>query len=329
MARARTVGSAQERARVDRIDLNLLHIFDVVMVERHVTRAAERLSMTQSAVSNALNRLRRALGDQLFVKAPRGVDPTHRATELWLRIHPSIAHLHESVRPPEFKASETRLKFRISVVDLMASLLAPHLHKIISTSAPHSAIHFIPHDEDLAPTRLIRSEVDIAIGVRARRLSVLQSIPLWSEPYVVVARNNHPLLATPLSLNAFCDAKHLVVNLTGSESFETPVDTALANRGLGRNVQLSVNQFSLAGTVLQDSDLLAVMPARFLSIPEARGLAARMLPIPVSDAVIYLTWHQRNSATPAHEWLKKVILESAHIQAKEMMCLLPKVAEQH
>ncbi len=324
MARARDASSDEDKASVERIDLNLLHVFDVVMVERHVTRAAERLSMTQSAVSNALNRLRRALGDQLFVKAPRGVDPTHRATELWLRIHSSIQHLQGSIRPPEFNASETRLKFRISVVDLMASLLAAHLYKSISTSAPHSAIHFVPHDEDQSPTRLIRAEVDIAIGVRAPRLSVLQSIPLWSEPHVVVARHHHPLLTSPLSLSAFCEAKHLVVNLTGAEIFETPVDTALTNRGMSRNVQLSVNQFSVAGAVLQNSDLISVMPARFLSSPEARGLVARVLPIPVADAVIYMTWHQRNSGSPAHEWLKKAILESAHIQSNEMKRLLPK-----
>ena len=311
MRRSRGQSSTSSDAAGLRMDLNLLNVFDVVMVERHVTRAAERLGMTQSATSNALNRLRIAIGDQLFVKVARGVDPTPRALELWPRIHESILELNAGLQPHAFDPAQTRQRFRISIVDLMASLLAPQLHKDLSVLAPHATLHFLPHEEELAASYLTRSEVDLAIGMRTPRLSILQAMPLWSEPYVMAARRSHPLLTRPLTLADFCAAPHVVVNMIGSPDFETAIDTALAARGMKRNIKLSVNQFSVATTVLLESDLVAVMPTRFATTPYARGqIDVRPLPLPVPDAHLYLSWHRRNNGVAAHEWLKAQVLRS-------------------
>ena len=124
MAAARDV-----EVEVGKLDLNLLAIFDMVMVERHVTRASERLGLTQSAVSNALNRLRRLFDDMLFVKAARGVEPTKRALAIWPDIHAAIVQLQRSVRPGVFDPATARMEFRMSMVDLSAALLTPFLYR--------------------------------------------------------------------------------------------------------------------------------------------------------------------------------------------------------
>lgn len=309
-----------------RTDLNLLNIFDVVMVERHVTRAAERLKMTQSAVSNALNRLRRQFQDQLFVKAARGVAPTPRALELWPRIHQSIEDLNSTVRPQTFDASRADQRFRISAVDLMASLLTPPLYRNVQKLAPRVSISFVPHNQELAASRLMRGEVNFDISIVPPRVSMLQAVPLWSENYVVVARRGHPLLKGELSLAAFCKAPQLVVNLSGDEDESTTIDDALANRGLARNIQLSVNQFSVATTMLLTSNLIGVLPDRLAVMHYARGgIGIRPSPITVADATVYLCWHRRNNALPAHQWFKQRILDAADEFKKDVERLLPRI----
>ena len=295
-----------------RLDLNLLQVFDAVMTERHVTRAAERLQMTQPAVSNALKRLRRQFDDQLFVKAARGVDPTPRAGALWPRIHQALQELRDTVQPQGFDARSTGQRYRIAMVDITASLITPHLYRSVHASAPGTTLFFVPHDPALTGPRLMRGELDFALVIEPPRASVVQSMPLWSDSFVVAARRGHPALEGRLSLAAFCAAPQLAVNEPGDEEAPSLIDDALAQRGLARNICLSVNQFSVVTEILRATDLLAVLPARFASAPAAAGsIATRPLPFSLPDAVVHLCWHQRSVGAPAQAWLKQRLLEAA------------------
>lgn len=309
-------GDSPHAAKVDlarmRLDLNLMRVFDVVMIERHVTRAAEQLDMTQSAVSNALNRLRDLFKDQLFVKAVRGVNPTPRAVALWPAIHQSIEDIYNTVIPAEFDAPHTSQRFRLSMVDLCASLLLPRLYRNMHPIAPDASIFVMPNEPAISGPKLMRGEIDFIVSVSPPRAAVLQSMPLWSESYVIVARSNHPLLKQPLSLAQFCEAPQLAVNLAGEDDHPSAIDDALANRGLVRNVQITVNQFSVATSILLDSDLIAALPARFAITARAREqIDICSMPFSVPDVVMYLSWHQRSNTIAAQQWFKQQLIHAA------------------
>lgn len=295
-----------------RLDLNLLQVFDAVMTERHVTRAAVRLEMTQPAVSNALKRLRRQFEDQLFVKAARGVDPTPRAGALWPGIHQALEDLRNTVLPQNFDARSTHQRYRIAMVDITAALLSAHLYRSVHARAPGTNLFLIPHDPALTGPRLMRGELDFALVIEPPRASVVQSMPLWSDNFVVAARRGHALLEGKLSLAAFCAAAHLAINWSGAEEAPSPIDDALAQRGLTRNIGLSVNQYSVVTTILSATDLIAVLPARFAAAAPRQGeIATRPLPFSLPDAVVHLCWHQRSVDVPAQQWLKQRLLEAA------------------
>jgi len=307
-----------------RLDLNLLTVFDVVMTERHVTRAAERLDMTQSAVSNALNRLRNLFQDQLFVKAPRGVQPTPKALALWPRIHDALEGLRETVDPYSFDAQKVAQRFRISMVDLSAALLAPHLYRAVHAESPRSSIFLVPHDPALTAARLMRRELDFAVNVEAPRSAIVQAAPLWTARYALVARRDHPILDKPLTLQEFCAVPQLAVNLSGADDSASAVDNALANLGYARHIALSVNHFSVATSVLRSSDLVAVLPDRFALTLEAReALVVRPVPFTVPDAVMYLSWHQRSNTLPSHQWFKQHLLHAAQALNEQAQLLFP------
>lgn len=295
-----------------RVDLNLLYVFDAVMTEQHVTRAAERLGMTQSAVSNAVARLRRVFEDQLFVKAARGVDATPRAMALWPRIHQMLEDVQDTVQPQAFDASRTQRQFRIAMVDISASLISSHLHRIVHAEAPQASLFFVPHDPAATGPRLMRGELDFAISIDPTRAAVIQSMPLWSDTWVVAGRRGHPLLERKPSLASFCSAPQLAVNESGDEAVPNMIDDALAQRGLARNVCLSVNQFSVVTTILRTTELIAALPARFAAVASANGdIATKPLPFTVPDAVVHLSWHRRSDASPPLRWLKQRLLEAA------------------
>lgn len=297
--------------RRPRVDLNLLYVFDAVMTERHVTRAAERLGMTQSAVSNALARLRKAFEDQLFVKAPRGVDATPRALALWPRIHQMLEELQESIQPSVFEAQRSQRQFRIALVDVTASLLAPYLHRAVFEAAPQASLFFVPHDPARTGAMLMRGELDFAIGINPARAAVVESMPLFSDSWVVAARRGHPLLKRKLALAAYCAAPHLAVNESGDPAQPDIVGESLAQAGLGRNVCLTVNQFSVVAAILRTSSLIATLPARMaFGAAAAHPLATQPLPFAVPDAVVYLSWHQRSASSPPLRWLKQRLLEA-------------------
>ncbi|WP_164852809.1 LysR family transcriptional regulator [Novosphingobium umbonatum] len=294
-----------------RIDLNLLLVFDMVMIERHVTRASIRLGLTQSAVSNALNRLRALFDDMLFVKAARGVEPTQRALVLWPEIHAALTQLQRSVRPGLFDPATSTIDFRISMVDLSAALLTPNLYRCIHEDAPGVSLSFVPHNPELTAERLVRGEVDFAISIEPPRMTVLEAIPLWSEGYVIAARKGHPMLDHPLSIDELCSLPQLHINLSGSPSSVSPVDAALQELGKSRPIKLVVNQFLVATTMLRESDLLAVLPMRLVADGFRQNwITFQPLPIALPEAALHLVWHKRNNGLQAMAWLKRKILDA-------------------
>ena len=304
------------------LDLNLLRVFDQVMAERNLTRAASNLSMTQPAVSNALNRLRHALGDKLVTRGARGVDPTARALALWPAIADALRQMEIAITPGDFVASEATNTFVLAMADATAAELMPGLVEIIERDAPKVSMRVLPLTTR-DPRRLLdEGEVDLAVGffravladltaqAQAGHMAGFDHQRLYDGEYVCVMRKGHPLSRGPLSLARYCNAHHLLVSFSGRPfGF---IDEALASLGRKRRIVLTVNQFFTAGRVVAGSDLLTVLPRHFVKVTGMTDeITLRELPFEVPLVHVDSLWHRRQEQRSDHAWLRLAVAAAA------------------
>jgi DNA-binding transcriptional LysR family regulator len=306
------------------LDLNLLRVFDEVMAERNLTRAARNLSITQPAVSNSLRRLRELLGDELVRRAGAGVQPTARAQAMWPAVREALQQLQHTLAPAEFDAASARTTFVLAMADATAAELMPGLIGIVEEEAPGISLRTLP-----LPTRdprpLLENEsADMAIGYFPALLANLaaaaqsgESLPfetqrLYIGQYVCVMRRGHPLAEAPLTLDAFCAARHLLVSFSGrAYGF---VDQTLGALGRERRIVATVNQFFTAGRVVAGSDLLTVLPRHFIGTTGyADQLVLRDLPLEQPLVHVDAIWHRRAQFGHAHEWLRASLVRAADL----------------
>ena len=308
------------------LDLNLLRVFDEVMAERSLTRAARNLALTQPAVSNALRRLRDTLGDELVRRSGQGMEPTPRALLLWPAVRDALRQLQQSLAPSRFDPSEADTTFVLAMADATAAELVPRLVDIIEAEAPGVSLRVVP----LAtrdPRKLLDDEaIDLAVGYfpavvadLTARAQVGKAVAfatqrLYDGEYVCVMRADHPLASGPLTLNRFCAARHLLVSFSGRPfGF---IDEALATLGRERRVVLTVNQFFTAGRVVANSNLLTVLPRHFVGVTGiADALVLRKLPFAIPAVHVDALWHGRRDQDSAHRWLRDTIRRSAQLPA--------------
>lgn len=291
----------------EKLDLNLLYVFNAVMTELHVTRAAQRLHMTQPAVSNALNRLRRALDDELFVKVPTGVRPTPKAMELWQPIRDALTQIRQALEAAEFDPAIASATFRIAMNDFAAHLLLPKLATVVEALAPNVSVRTLPVASIDAETLLEQADIDLAIGVFTSSNARLRSRSLLTSPFTCVMRRGHPLASQTLTLNRYIQAKHLLVTLTGEATGF--IDVILQERQLERRVVFTVNQFTVVPQIIASSDLIAVLPARTIGMSAfSEQLHSAPLPLEISPSIIKMMWHERNQLDSAQVWLRAQLI---------------------
>lgn len=300
------------------LDLNLLRVFDVVMVEGHVTRAAARLAMTQPAVSNALRRLRDAIGEDLFIPGATGVTPTPHAQALWPVVRAAIGGLREAFDPQPFDPRRDERTFRLCMADATADVLMPPLVRRLERDAHGVDLRVLPLTTRDPRPQVEQGSADLAVGffpevaaVQASEagqgLTVLDH--LYPCEYVCVMRRDHPLAGdATVDLDAYCSARHLRVSFAGRpRGF---VDEALARLGRERRVVLTVNQFSTAARIVRASDLLTVLPRSFVAATGfAADLAVRSLPCELPRIDVAMVWHRRHERDAAQRWLREVVRE--------------------
>lgn len=303
------------------LDLNLLRVFDEVMAERNLTRAAHNLATTQPAVSNALRRLRELVGDDLLRRSGYGMEPTPVALTLWPTVRDALAQLRESLAPGGFNPAHAQNHFVLAMADATAAKIVPGLVDILDHEAPGVTLRILPLTTRDPRTMLEAGEVDLTIGHFPGVLAELgathlqESVPrylsrrLYIGEYVVVMRKDHPLAAKPLTLDDYCSARHLLVSFSGRPfGF---VDEALAAVSRGRRIVLTVNQFFTAGEVVATSDLLTVLPRHFLqSTGRESELAIRPLPLQVPPVHVDMLWHRQTQGMSAQAWLREAVLRT-------------------
>lgn len=298
------------------LDLNLLKAFDALMDERNVTRAAERLSVTQPAVSATLQRLRDALGDPLFVRSQRGVTPTARALELSAPIKRILADIEAVVQPTTFDPQAARLTVTVSATDYaLRAVVMPFIARL-RTSAPGVRVAVVPPCGPELLERMERADIDFALITPQMSPPDLHSRSLFVERYVFVLRNGHAAAANEtLDLDTFCTLDHGIVSLEGG-GFAGATDEALALLGRQRNVCVSVPSFGMLLDTVRSTDLVALVPERLL--PGQSGLVVRQPPLEVAGFTKLLVWHARTHADPRHRWLRDLLVQSCEMSPSAM-----------
>ncbi|MGA0572933.1 LysR family transcriptional regulator [Variovorax sp. VNK109] len=304
------------------LDLNLLRVFDEVMSERSLTRAARNLSLTQPAISNAMRRLRDSLGDELVRRSGQGVEPTPRALALWPSVREALRQLQDSLAPTEFVPALAQDTFVLAMADATAAELIPGLVAIVEAEAPGVFLRVVPLTTR-DPRRLLDEETtNLAVGYFPAVMADLtarnqadeglsyEHERLYDGEYVCVMRRGHPLARGALTVDRFCEARHLLVSFSGRPfGF---IDEALTAMGRNRRIVLTVNQFFTAGRVVANSNLLTVLPRHFVRTTGiADELVQRDLPFEVPTVHVDSLWHRRMQQSPGHRWLRQAMTRSA------------------
>ncbi|MEY3063204.1 MAG: HTH-type transcriptional regulator SyrM 1 [Pseudomonadota bacterium] len=288
------------------LDLNLLRV----------------LSITQPAVSNSLRRLRETLGDDLVRRDGHGITPTPFALLLWPNVRAALDQLQTALVPQHFIPSEARNSFVLAMADATAAELMGNLGQALEKHAPNVSIRVLPLTTRDPRNMLNDGTADMALGYFPAVLADLTAKAqsgeavafahqrLYDGEYVCVMRRKHPLAQKNISLEEFCNARHLLVSFSGRPyGF---IDEALASIGKQRRVVMTVNQFFTAGRVVVNSDLLTVLPKHFVPTTGiAKELFMCELPFKVPTLHVDAVWHRRKHAQNEHRWLREQLIDIA------------------
>jgi len=309
-------------------DLNLLVLFETVMGARHVRRAAEQLHLSPSAVSHGLSRLRRLLGDPLFLRTPRGVVPTDRANELSEAIADILVRIRSVVaRAEPFDPARSTRRFTIGAPDAAVSVFLPPLLDALRRASSRidlSIRQLLPRPGESPPAlawqdalaELEARALDVAVIPLGETPARFVRRPLYDEDFVIAMRAGHAF-AKDRSLSGYCTQRHLVVSQSGDpRGF---VDKALARRKLVRHVALTAPNFHLALAILSDSDLVAAMPRQFVARHGARlGVVAVDPPLPLRRFRLHIVVPKVALMDAGLSWLVKLLEQAARTPAPHL-----------
>lgn len=288
------------------LDLNLLVVFDAIMRERSVTRAGQRLGLSQPAMSHALTRLRHMLKDELFVRSPNGMVPTPRAEQLATPIRIALDGLQQSLEPVQFEPAKATVTFRIAVDNYAAIVLVAPIAAHVARIAPGVMLEFRPSGTLNVPEMLDRSELHLAIGppaVQGERFSLKR---LLQDQFVVVHRRGHPVAKVQaVSTEMLANLPKLEIS---SAQFEPDFSEGSLGKAKSRPKAAMRAPFLSAAQVLASSELVSVVPLNVAkSMTQSHHLVFRPMsrsPKPIEAAMI---WLRRLDNQPAHAWLRDMI----------------------
>ena len=291
------------------IDLNLLAALDVLLAERSVTTAAKRLGLSPSATSRTLARLRAATGDPLLVQAGRSLVPTPYAEQLAGRVH-TLAQEARAVLTPvagQIDPQSFERTFTIRANEGFVALFAPALVAGIIDAAPGVRLRFAPKpDKEATPLR--DGTVDLEVGTAGASAPEVRSQLVFRDSFIGAVRLHHPLLTGPVTPQRYAGCGHVVASRRGI--WKGPVDDALDELGLRREVVAIVPSFLDALNIARTSDLIALVPRSCIRVEgrEAKGLQGFDLPVPTPELAISAMWHPRLDADPGHRWLRQKLV---------------------
>jgi DNA-binding transcriptional LysR family regulator len=298
-------------------DTGLLLTLDALLKDQNVTHAAARLSMTQSALSARLTRLRQLLNDPLFIPASsgRGMIPTPHASALRPELTKLIDRISDFINTAHvFEPQNSKRVFRIAATDNPAAILAPDLIPMIKAQAPHIRIAFTLPDKARIASHLEQGDIDLFVGTVEDGSNELIATTLFEDEFVTAQRMGHPRGNQPITLDEFCSLDHLLISTSGGQ-FQGMIDAALTELGHERSVSVSIQSYALAPLVLNNSDCICTLPRRFLErFTDVLEIYAP--PLVLSPFKMILFWHPRMQTDPAHRWLRSQVTQATSAQRR-------------
>ncbi|MEC9433155.1 MAG: LysR family transcriptional regulator [Pseudomonadota bacterium] len=288
-------------------DLNLLRALSALLVTRSVSRAAERLGVTQPAVSGMLARLREAFDDPLFVRTQRGILPTPRAEALAEPLAAVLGGIEALLQAEAFDPARAELTLSVAATDYaQRAVLLPFLDRL-RREAPGARLSVRPVAPDFARS-LAEGELDMALVTPEMAPGTLRSRRLFDETYLTLLRADHPRRQEVATLDGFCDLENAIMSHDGA-AFAGATDAALKTLGRRRRVVASVPNFTILIDLVRRSDMIAVVPSRLAR--EETGVANVRPPVEIEGFRKILVWHERLQHDPAQIWLRQLIAECA------------------
>ncbi|WP_074013844.1 LysR family transcriptional regulator [Candidatus Sodalis sp. SoCistrobi] len=290
---------------IRQMDLNLLKTLDVLLDERNVTRAAQRLALTQPAVSGMLTRLRDSFDDPLFVRTQRGIVPTLRALALAAPVKQLLGDVEGMLKPPTFQPATACATLTFAATDYALRAVVVPLMTMLRQQAPGIRVAVVAVDHGRLQTQFEQGDIDIALLTPETTPPDLHSHVLFQESYVCVMRAGHPdAVSGRLSLDRFCALDHALVSYSNG-GFTGATDRALADLGLTRRVALAVNSFLVLPDILRSNDLIAIVPRRLAR--HAEGLVTLAPPLAIPGFSKTAVWHERTHRDPAQRWVRETL----------------------
>lgn len=281
------------------LDLNLLLVLDTVLREKSVARAARRLHVTPSAISNGLAKLRVALGDPLVTRQGRGIVPTPRAAELAPVLSRAMAELERAIVQGPFDAVSCTRTFTLAMADAGQVAWLPHIAALLAKTMPKAGLRVVGIESLLALGDLGSGEIDAHVGVPAKGPQI-HSEPLRDEPAILVARAGSAVGAGKLTARRLALLRHVRVEMAPGRGLRDALAATYARAGIARTVAMTVPSFAAAAAVVASTELVATLPQSLVHAQGSRlGLMALAGAVPRHTVAIALCWHERTDADPA------------------------------
>ncbi|MDG4883078.1 LysR family transcriptional regulator [Mesorhizobium sp. WSM4884] len=297
------------------LDLNLVRVLDALLREKSVTRAGEQIGLSQPAVSAALNRLRHALNDQLFVRRGNDMVPTPRAESLAGPVRAALREIERAFQPAkDFDPARLERTFTFMGADFFSMLLMPPFAARIAAMAPAVSLRFLDSARGDVSKLLQEDEIDAALERPLEVADWVSSTPLFHSPFVIIAAKDNAAVGQAgiadggvLPMDLFCDLPHVLRSIDGSMSGST--DEALDRIGRKRRVSLALPHFQAVVLAVASGNYIAAVPRQF-AVSAARSLPIMLYEPPLGIAVpeVRMYWHARHDDEPPHRWIREQIL---------------------
>jgi DNA-binding transcriptional LysR family regulator len=296
-----------DRMELKDIDLNLLVVFNQLLVERRVSKVAENLGLSQPAVSNALARLRKLTDDTLFLRTTRGMEPTPYAQQLAEPFAYALGVIHSAVnQKTSFDPATAKRAFTVGMTDIGEIYFLPTLMEELAKVAPGVTMSTVRNANVNLKDEMEAGRINLAIGLLPQLKAGFFQRRLFKQRYVCMFRKGHRLDKRKVSLEEFSSADHVVVVSEGTGHGK--VDELLERSGVLRNVRLTVPHFVAVGHILHHSDMVATVPERLAqALVKPFELAYASHPAKLPEIAINMFWHAKFHKDPANEWLRGLV----------------------
>jgi DNA-binding transcriptional LysR family regulator len=298
---------------VSRLDLGGLRALDALLSECSVTRAADRLGISQPAMSAQLRRLREIFGDPILTRSSSGSVATSFAVTLSAPVKDILRRIHNLVNTTERTLDPVRLdrEFRVVATDYVARILFPPLLRLLRKTSPSIKVDIKTADRTRVRELLENGEVDLGFGTRQAPTGRLRFKSLFSDEAVCIASTEQYLDATPLPLDLFCSLPHIRIVPRRPSFYDEALEQKMRHLGLKRNIALTLQEFLYVPDIVRSTSLVAVVPKRLVVGAAGHGVLLRSPPLDLPECQVGMYWHESTSRSASHRWFRRIVMDAS------------------